>query len=206
MKQAIKIADSRIPARLSQRQRRLSGAQGRTALREQRDNTLRHLAKSILEDPELQLPYGFGFDEFISKIKERSLSTANDAFLFTLNNIFTRLSVESDIKLVEMHRNVIIEQTRDNFKDKAKAIVLDKVIKQILKHRGDKSGNLKALRSVLPNEEFLNKALESTEIDTDLRKQIEDQIDPEKINIAAENLADEALVTRIQINKGSVIL
>ena len=57
--------------------------------REERKSELIDEALSkIILDPEIQLPYGFGFDDYIVELKERNLGTQNNAFLYNIKRIF----------------------------------------------------------------------------------------------------------------------
>ena len=123
---------------------------------------LRHLAEKLLLDPELSLPYGYGFDDYITDLRQKKLAASSDVFMTALRNIFQKLSYRSDIELVRFHEHAIIEKTKIEFKDKARAVILDNIIREIKQIRENKPANLKILKKVVPNKEFLEAALKDS--------------------------------------------
>lgn len=161
------------------------------------------MASSILTDPDMKLPYGFGFDEYINKLKERNLSSANDAFLRTLNALFDKLNFASDMELVEFHRDVIVQKTKDDFKERARAVILDNVIREINAQRAGKTANRRVLSKIIRDEKFLDETLSGeSALTEDVIKSLEGKIDAESIENASENLANQAISRRIKLNRG----
>lgn len=172
--------------------------------KERRENNLRSIASNILSDPDLGLPYGLGFDEYIQNMKVSRLSSSDDAFLSGLNKLMTKLKTESDLELVELHRSTLIEKTKDDFKDRAKAIVLQNVIKEILQQRQDQPANKRFLNKIIKNQSVIDAAIAAPELDQATIKQLEENLDSERIENAAENLADQSIKCTVSLHRGNL--
>lgn len=120
------------------------------------------VAENFLIDADLSLPYNFGFDQFIFQLKERSFSSDTDSFMDDLDKLFTKLSYANDLELIEMHKQVLAEKSKDSYKDKARAILLDHVINKIKEQRQGKADNQKHLESLFADKEFLKSNLSQT--------------------------------------------
>jgi len=171
--------------------------------KERKDNNLRQVASNILSDPDLGLPYGLGFDEYIQEMKVKGLSASDDAFLSGLNKLFSKLRVESDLELVELHRTTLVEKTKDDFKDRAKAIVLQNVIREVLQQRQNQPVNKRLLNKLVKNQSVIDAAVNAAELDQNTIKQLEENLDTERIENAAENLADHNIKYTVSLHKES---
>jgi len=169
---------------------------------QRKDEGIKTIASTILEDPDLRLPYGYGFDDYIQRLKLSNLSSSNDVFLYTLNNLFSKLNATNDLELVEMHRTAIINKTKDDFKERAKAIVLEHVVKHISQQREKRTSNRRVLRKLIPNEQVIEKAISSPQLTESLIEEIEASIDPQTYENATENLANDAITHTINLHKG----
>lgn len=171
--------------------------------RDRRDTNLRQAASNILSDPDLGLPYGLGFDEYIQEMKVSRLSASDDAFLSGLNRLFSKLKVESDLELVELHRTTLVEKTKGDFRDRAKAIVLQNVIREVLQQRQNQPTNKRLLNKLVKNQGVIDAAVSASELDENAIKQLEENLDPERIENAAENLADHNIKHTVSLHKES---
>jgi small subunit ribosomal protein S9 len=171
--------------------------------KERRENNLRSIASNILSDPDLGLPYGLGFDEYIQDMKVSRLSSSDDAFLGGLNKLMTKLKTESDLELVELHRTTLIEKTKDDFKDRAKAIVLQNVIREVLSQRQNQPTNKRLLNKLIKNQSVIDAAIAAPELDQATIRQLEENLDSERIENAAENLADQSIKYTVSLHRES---
>eukprot|EP01017_Pseudomicrothorax_dubius_P028094 TRINITY_DN3318_c0_g1_i1.p1 TRINITY_DN3318_c0_g1~~TRINITY_DN3318_c0_g1_i1.p1 ORF type:complete len:598 (+),score=174.18 TRINITY_DN3318_c0_g1_i1:114-1907(+) len=91
----------------------------------QRDAILAAVAANIIEDENLGLPYGAGFDQYINKLKADPSYLETDPFIKSLNALFRKLNYASDKELLDMYQEVIADSRKELFKnDAAKKIVL----------------------------------------------------------------------------------
>mgnify|MGYP006976752605 FL=1 len=159
------------------------------------------MAERILADPDLRFPYGFGFDDYIVKLKEKRFSSSGDTFIFTLNNIFNKLSYRTDFELIQIQKEAIIKKTANDLKEKARGIILDHIINEIKNIRQNK-GDRSTLEKVVTDKEFLNAAIGELEINQELYGKLKGKLDETRVGYAAERLAEEQLERKLALNQG----
>jgi hypothetical protein len=113
----------------------------------------KNLKTKVVVDEETGLMYGFGYDDFIQLMKAENRKKVVD-FGDDINSIYTKLGFMQKDDLVFLHRYIIAQATKGNFRDQAKALILDAIVAEILaqKHVGPK--NRKKIESLLGEEHW----------------------------------------------------
>jgi hypothetical protein len=96
----------------------------------------RKMYANLAWDEKLGLPYGMGFDDYIEKLKENmDKASESDTMLDDLKNLVQRLDFMREKDLVHYHKYIIANKRKSQFQEKARLIILDTIILEILTAR-----------------------------------------------------------------------
>jgi hypothetical protein len=79
----------------------------------------------------LNLPYGFGFDDFIKRLKEENLNSEDEKFIDILKKILIKLNLADEGELLQLYRETVSNNNKLGFKEKARNIILQKIILEV---------------------------------------------------------------------------
>mmetsp|Transcript_76681 Transcript_76681/g.89097 ORF Transcript_76681/g.89097 Transcript_76681/m.89097 type:complete len:771 (+) Transcript_76681:16-2328(+) len=200
-RQLTKMSKSSLEGKLSEKINGKQGGSRRQRTLAYRKKLLQDVGEAILIDADLQLPYGFGFDKTIFELREKNLSSDTDSFLQDLDRIFNKLSYANDFELVEMHKQVIVEKGKDDYKEKARAILLDHVISKIKELRQGKKDSQKDVEALFADKEFLKASLNASNLDSDFAQKAASKLSPTAVDNEARRLAEEKFDQKLAFQK-----
>lgn len=152
----------------------------------------KHLRSKVVVDEETGIMYGFGFDDFMEIMKMDNRRKVVD-FGDDINAIYTKLGFMQKDDLVFLHRYIIAQATKGNFRDQAKALIVDAIIAEVLakKHVGVR--NRKNLEGLLGEESWqeVKTVLDTKDADKAIEKAKSLNIPEQALDTLALYLAKE---------------
>jgi len=91
---------------------------------------MQNLSNQLLADRDNQVIHGIGFDDYI-KEKKNSQQMQSSSYLQALQDLLYSLSLKNDRELIEMYKYVIVNQTKDKFRNSARSFILSKVVAEV---------------------------------------------------------------------------
>jgi hypothetical protein len=164
------------------------------------------LKSKLIVDEESGLMYGFGFDDYIDLMKIENRRKAVD-FADDINSIYTKLGFMQKDDLVFLHRYIIAQATKGNFRDQAKALIADAILAEVLAQKHVGMRNRKRLEDLLGEESWkhVKQVLDTKDGDTAIEKVKSLQIPEEAVDTIALYLAKERVKDNlITKSKGSL--
>lgn len=96
---------------------------------------MQEIAKDLKIDPILQLPYGFQFDNYITKKRNESMQRQSSKLEELISVIFKKLKLRNEFELALLRKQAFSATDKENFKEKARKTVLQRFLKEIAKIR-----------------------------------------------------------------------
>lgn len=93
------------------------------------------IAKDFKIDPILQLPYGFQFDNYITKQRNESMQRESSKLEELISSIFKKLKLRNEFELAILRKHAFSTNDKENFKEKARKTILQRFLKEIAKIR-----------------------------------------------------------------------
>lgn len=152
----------------------------------------KQLKSKVIVDEESGLMYGFNFDDYIELMKIENRRKAVD-FADDINSIYTKLGFMQKDDLVFLHRYIIAQATKGNFKEQAKALIADAIIAQVLAKKHVGTRNKRNLEDLLGEKYWgeVKQVLDTTETDSAIEKVKSLKLPSEAIDSVALYLAKE---------------
>jgi hypothetical protein len=95
---------------------------------------LEKIKDKIVIDEETGIPYNMGFNQEIERLKatEDDGASASKAIIDTMNSIMSDFGYFNRQDLIHLHRYILANAISGNFKDRARALILDSIIKEYI--------------------------------------------------------------------------
>lgn len=103
------------------------------------DEITQNILKEIKIDPVLKLPYGFTFDDYIVNTRQEKVARESSHLERLVTSIFAKLKVRNEIELAMLHKYVFAQKDGENFRERARKVVLQKFLKELTKLRKEDS-------------------------------------------------------------------
>ncbi|KRW99094.1 Ribosomal protein S5 domain 2-type fold [Pseudocohnilembus persalinus] len=165
------------------------------------------IAQSILIDQESQLMFGFGFDQFIQDLKEKRTKDTEGEYLQKLQQILHKLQIKNDTELIQLYKYVIAKETRDNYRNEARKIIIKRVIQETQKLKSESKNTDELAENYLDfsksSKEFVLNSLNNDGImeNVKLQEELEKSLKDSQVDTVASNLAISKLEKKIEANK-----
>ncbi len=78
------------------------------------------MADKIIVDEQVGLPYGFGFDEFIKKLRDTSKpkgGSEESSYTENLKKILVKLNYVDEEGLIRLYRETVAKKNSQNFRE-----------------------------------------------------------------------------------------
>lgn len=118
----------------------------------------------IMLDPLLKLPYGFHFDEYILKQHLLEYQSGRNELDDIMKRIFKDLKVFNEFELALLFKHAHSVSHKDEFREKARKIVLGKFLREIGRKGNLEEGLERYFEKVGENREFYLAALQDLSI------------------------------------------
>ena len=107
----------------------------------------------LIVDEDTGMMYGFDFDDYIELVKVKN-SRSNLGFGEEIEQIFTDLHFYQKDELIYLHRYIIAQAQQAKFKEKARLVVMDTIVKQVYVLKSKKEIGTQAEKKLLSDQDW----------------------------------------------------